>query len=212
MRLRVVLAGLALGIAPLTGAAAQQDFPQTLYWGSGLIDIPVAWASPLSGDFALNYSAKRFRAVPGMTNVTYSDRMNSQFTLSGSALGRLEGGVAFYSSNPEYGFFLRGVLVTEEDLNLRGGALKWFPALAVGVRNLGKYSHVDRFGLGYEILPRTERIRTRDIRPIRFTSVSIPRQRSTSSPRRVWSSTNSTAWASVSRSGEGTDCSATMAG
>ena len=153
MRLRVVLAGLALGIAPLTGAAAQQDFPQTLYWGSGLIDIPVAWASPLSGDFALNYSAKRFRAVPGMTNVTYSDRMNSQFTLSGSALGRLEGGVAFYSSNPEYGFFLRGVLVTEEDLNLRGGALKWFPALAVGVRNLGKYSHVDRFGLGYEILP-----------------------------------------------------------
>ena len=50
MRGRVVLAGLALGIAPLAGAAAQQDFPQTLYWGSGLIDIPVAWVSPLSGD------------------------------------------------------------------------------------------------------------------------------------------------------------------
>jgi len=153
MQVRVVLAALALGVPPLTGAVAQPDFPQTLYWGSGLIDIPVAWASPLSGDFALNYSAKRFRAGPGVTSSGYSDRMNSQFTLSGAALGRLEGGVAFYSSNPEYGFFLRGVLVTEEDLNLRGGALKWFPAVAVGVRNLGKYSHIDRFGAGYEILP-----------------------------------------------------------
>src|SRR5690349_6714894 len=103
MQGRVLLAGLALGIAPLTGAAAQQDFPQTLYWGSALIDIPVAWASPLSGDFALNYSAKRFRADAGATNSNYSDRMNSQLTLSGSAFGRLEGGVAFYSSNPEYG-------------------------------------------------------------------------------------------------------------
>ena len=109
MKARVVLAGLALGIAPLSGAAAQQDFPQMLYWGSGLIDIPVAWASPLTGDFSLNYAAKRFRADPGMTNVTFSDRTNSQFTLSAAALGRLEGGVAFYSSNPEYGFFLRGV-------------------------------------------------------------------------------------------------------
>jgi len=153
MKARVVLAGLALGIAPLSGAAAQQDFPQTLYWGSGLIDIPVAWASPLTGDFSLNYAAKRFRADPGMTNVTFSDRTNSQLTLSAAALGRLEGGVAFYSSNPEYGFFLRGVLVTEEDLNMRGGAFRWLPAVAVGVRNLGKYSHIDRFGLGYQVLP-----------------------------------------------------------
>jgi hypothetical protein len=155
MQVRGVLAGLALGIAPLTAAAAQQDYPQTLYWGSGLIDIPVAWVSPLGGDFALNYSAKRFRVDPVVTKINYDDRMNSQFTLSGAALGRLEGGVAFYSSNPEYGFFIRGVLVSEEDLKLRGGALEWFPALAVGMRNLGKYSHIDRFGVGYALLPPT---------------------------------------------------------
>jgi hypothetical protein len=155
MQVRGVLAGLALGIAPLTTAAAQQDYPQTLYWGSGLIDIPVAWVSPLGGDFALNYSAKRFRVDPVVTKINYDDRMNSQFTLSGAALGRLEGGVAFYSSNPEYGFFIRGVLVSEEDLKLRGGALEWFPALAVGMRNLGKYSHIDRFGVGYALLPPT---------------------------------------------------------
>ena len=155
MQLRAMLGALALGIVPLTAAAAQQDYPQTLYWGSGLIDIPVAWVSPLNGDFALNYSAKRFRVDPVTTKINYNDRMNSQLTLSAAALGRLEGGVAFFSSNPEYGFFVRGVLVSEEDLNLRGGALKWFPALAVGMRNLGKYSHIDRFGIGYSLLPPT---------------------------------------------------------
>ena len=64
MQVRAMLGGLALGIAPLHATVAQQDYPQTLYWGSGLIDIPVAWVSPISGDFALNYSAKRFRVDP----------------------------------------------------------------------------------------------------------------------------------------------------
>jgi hypothetical protein len=155
MQVRDVLVGMALGIVPCTTAAAQQDFPQTLYWGSGLIDIPVAWASPLSGDFALNYSGKRFRTDPVASQINYSDRLNSQFTISGAALGRLEGGVAFYSSNPEYGFFVRGVLVTENDLNMRGGWVKWLPAVAVGARNLGKYNHIDRFGIGYALLPPT---------------------------------------------------------
>ena len=155
MQVRGVLVAMALGIVPCTTAAAQQDFPQTLYWGSGLIDIPVAWASPLSGDFALNYSGKRFRTDPVTAKINYSDRLNSQFTMSASALGRLEGGVAFYSSNPEYGFFVRGVLVTEDDLNMRGGWVRWLPAVAVGARNLGKYSHIDRFGIGYALMPPT---------------------------------------------------------
>ena len=155
MQVRGALVGMALGIVPCMTAAAQQDYPQTLYWGSGLIDIPVAWASPLTGDFALNYSGKRFRTDPVTAKINYNDRLNSQFTMSASALGRLEGGVAFYSSNPEYGFFVRGVLVTEDDLNMRGGWLRWLPAVAVGARNLGKYSHIDRFGIGYALMPPT---------------------------------------------------------
>jgi len=151
---RVVVAALALGSAPGV-ARAQQEFPQTLYWGSGLIDIPVAWVPPLTGDFALGYSGKRFRADPVATKLDYNDRLNSQLTLSTALFGRLEGGVAFFSSNPEYGFFVRGVLVRQEDLEPRGGALKWFPAVAVGARNLGKYSHIDRFGIGYSLLPPT---------------------------------------------------------
>jgi hypothetical protein len=155
MRVRGALVAMALGIVPVVSAVAQQDFPQTLYWGSGLIDIPVAWAPPLTGDFALNYSGKRFRTDPVTAKINYNDRLNSQFTMSAAALGRLEGGVAFYSSNPEYGFFVRGLLVTEDDLNMRGGWLKWLPAVAVGARNLGKYNHIDRFGIGYALMPPT---------------------------------------------------------
>jgi hypothetical protein len=146
---------VALGAAPFATATAQQEFPQTLYWGSGLIDIPVAWALPLSGDFAMGYSGKRFRSDPATAKIDYNDGLNSQFTFSTALFARLEGGVAFYSSNPEYGFFVRGVLVREEDLLARGGALAWFPAVAVGARNLGKYSHIDRFGVGYQLLPPT---------------------------------------------------------
>jgi hypothetical protein len=152
---RAVRAGVALGAMPWAVAVSQQEFPQTLYWGSGLIDIPVAWAPPLTGDFSIGYSGKRFRVDPISTKLNYNDRMNSQLTLSAAAFGRLEGGVAFYSSNPEYGFFVRGVLVTEADLAARGGVLRWLPAIAVGARNLGKYSHIDRFGIGYRLLPPT---------------------------------------------------------
>jgi len=153
--IRTVTCGAALGFAPLATVAAQQEFPQTLYWGSGLIDIPVAWALPLTGDFALGYSGKRFRTDPVTMKLNYDDRLNSQFTFTTALFGRVEGGVAFFSSNPEYGFFVRGVLVREEDLAARGGALAWFPAVAVGARNLGKYSHIDRFGVGYQLLPPT---------------------------------------------------------
>lgn len=153
-RARMAAVATALGIGP-AAAAAQQEFPQTLYWGSGLIDIPVAWASPISGDFAFGYSGKRFRLDPIATKLDYSDRMNSQLTFSTGLFGRLEGGVAFFSSNPEYGFFVRGVLLREEDVATRGGLLQWLPAIAVGARNLGKYSHVDRFGIGYQLLPST---------------------------------------------------------
>jgi hypothetical protein len=150
----VAAAAIALGVAS-SSANAQQEFPQSLYWGSGLIDVPVAWASPITGDFAISYSGKRFRLDPIATKLNYSDRLNSQFTASASLFGRLEGGVAFFSSNPEYGFFVRGVLVREEDLAARGGMLSWLPAVAVGARNLGKYSHIDRFGMGYRLLPPT---------------------------------------------------------
>ena len=155
---RVIVAITAAALlVPITAAEGQQTFPQTLYWGSGLIDIPVAWVSPLTGDFALNYSGKFFEeGDPVEQKINYDDQINSQLTFSISAFGRVEVGVAAMSSNPEIGFFGRGLLLREEDYANQGGWSRWLiPSLAVGVRNLGTYEHVDRFGTGYQLFPPT---------------------------------------------------------
>ena len=149
---RVALVALALGLA--TPVSGQSSFPQTLYWGAGLIDIPVAWVAPLSGDFAISYSAKRFEpGDPVVTGVNYNDATNSQLTTSVSMWGRVEAGVAFYTANPEYGFFGQVLLLNEDAMRLREGATRWLPGLAIGVRNVGPYEKIDRFGAGYELIP-----------------------------------------------------------
>jgi uncharacterized coiled-coil protein SlyX len=148
------------GAAALTlgaGAANAQatEYPQTLYWGAGLVDIPVAWVAPLSGDFALNYSGKSFTKDPVGQQINYSNTLNSQLTFSISLWGRAELGVAAYSSNPEEGFFGRALLLREDDFAERGGFVsRWLiPSIAVGARNVGPYSKIDRFGIGYQLNP-----------------------------------------------------------
>jgi hypothetical protein len=149
---RVALIALALGLA--TPVSGQSSFPQTLYWGAGLIDIPVAWVAPLSGDFAINYSNKLFQpGDPVVTGINYNDRTNSQLTASVSMFGRVEAGVAFYTANPEYGFFGQVLVLNEDAMRLRDGAARWLPGLAVGVRNVGPYEKIDRFGAGYQLIP-----------------------------------------------------------
>ena len=153
IRRRVVtVATVGLG-ALASPAASQQTYPQTLYWGAGLVDIPVAWVAPLNGDFALNYSAKTFeKGDQTITKINYNDQLNSQLTFSVSVFGRAELGVAFYSSNPEYGFFAQGLVLNEEDYRGRSGG--WFiPSLAFGFRGIGPYEQIDRFGIGYSLLP-----------------------------------------------------------
>jgi hypothetical protein len=137
-------------------AGAQDEFPQTLYWGSGLVDIPVAWVSPLTGDFALNYTGKSFKDDPTRTKINYSNTINSNLAFSIAFGGRLEAGVAAMSSNPEQAFFARGLVIDENQFRERGGAARWLiPSFAVGVRNVGPYSKIDRFGTGYNLLPPT---------------------------------------------------------
>ena len=144
----------ALGALGVAGTAnAQQSYPQTLYWGSGLIDIPVAWVAPLTGDMAINYGAKSFRRDPVRTQINYSGTVNSQLEMSLALFGRLDLGYAAYSSNPEYGGYARAVLLKDTDAPISGFARWLVPSLAVGVRNVGSYKHIDRFGIGYELLP-----------------------------------------------------------
>lgn len=144
----------ALAAVSLAGSAnAQQSYPQTLYWGSGLIDIPVAWVSPITGDFAINYGGKNFRRDPDALKINYSGTVNSQLEMSMAFFGRVDLGYAAYSSNPEYGGYGRAVLLKDTDVPLTGFAHWLVPSLAVGVRNVGSYKHIDRFGIGYELLP-----------------------------------------------------------
>ena len=148
----LLLAGLTTG-ARLLGAQQGQVYPQTLYWGSGLIDIPVAWVAPVSGDFAINYGGKSLQPDPNEPKINWSDRVNSQFVLSLSGWGRVDLGYAAFSSNPEYGFFWRALALREEDWGQSRWASWLGPSVAVGMRNIGKYGHIDRFGIGYVMLP-----------------------------------------------------------
>src|SRR5687768_3382188 len=152
-RLRVAAAVVALVAAAPAGA--QQEYPATLYWGTGLIDIPTAWVAPLTGDFFINYSGKRFEPDPTKTKINYSNSLNSQLVFALSGWGRVEAGYAAFSSNPEWGFFGKAMLLREDDYRDRVGAIRWMPSFAVGIRNVGPYKHIDRFGIGYELLEPT---------------------------------------------------------
>src|SRR4051794_20334022 len=156
IRYAVAVATLLAGVlapASVVGAQQNQVYPQTLYWGSGLVDIPVAWVAPVSGDFAINYAGKQVQRDPNEPKINYSNKVNSQLTMSLAAFGRVDLGYAAFSSNPEFGFFGRALLLREEDFG-QSNLARWLaPSVAVGMRNIGSYSHIDRFSIGYVMLP-----------------------------------------------------------
>jgi hypothetical protein len=135
-----------LGVSLITGVLhAQEEFGQTRYWGSGLIDVPVAWVQPVSGDFSFTYSGSSYQTDSRIP--LYNSSLNSKLSLNAALFGRAELGVSMYSTNPEQGFYGQLVVLREQDT--KGGSLAFLPSLAVGVRNVGPYSRIDRFGLGY---------------------------------------------------------------
>ncbi len=148
-----LIAALAMSVA--LPVRAQQSYPQTLYWGSGLVDIPVAWVSPVSGDFTLGMSGKTIEGSRFTSGIDFGRGLNANAAVSLSLLGRAELGLAFYSDNPEWGFFGRALLLDEEKFRGREGIAGWVPSIAVGLRNVGPYSKIDRFGLGYRMVPGT---------------------------------------------------------
>src|SRR5215208_5573691 len=148
IRKTTIAATLTATVAALVAAraaGAQDEFPMTLYWDTGLIDIPAAWVAPISGDFTLNYSGKRFTTDPNDQKLDYSKNLNSQLTFSLAFAGRVELGVAAFSSNPEEGLFAKGLLIREADFRERGGFARWVvPSIAIGVRNVGRYESINR--------------------------------------------------------------------
>lgn len=144
---------VALSLGVVGVARAQTTYPQTLYWGSGLVDVPVAWVSPISGDFALGFSGKTLKGSRVSSGFSFGDGLNTNSALSFSFLGRAEVGFALFSDNPEWGFFGRALLLDEEDFRGKAGIAGWIPSVAVGLRNVGPYSRIDRFSLGYRLAP-----------------------------------------------------------
>lgn len=134
---------VVMGLASV--AHAQEEFGQTRFWGSGLIDIPVAWVEPVTGDFSLNYSGSSYQTSSQIPQ--YNSSLNSKLSLNTSLFSRLQLGVSLFSTNPEQAFY--GQLVALKETDTKGGPLAFLPSLAIGVRNVGPYSRIDRFGLGY---------------------------------------------------------------
>ncbi|MDQ2930082.1 MAG: YjbH domain-containing protein [Gemmatimonadota bacterium] len=154
VRIALLLALPAAVVLP--GAAkAQETYPQTMYWGAGLIDIPVAYVSPVTGDFALNFSGKTFHGAKASPGFAVLDGLNTNGSISFSFFGRLETGISIYSDNPEWGLFAQGLLLNEENFRPKSGLVRWVPSVAVGMRNIGPYDHIDRFTIGYDLYPGT---------------------------------------------------------
>jgi len=138
-----------LAIAVTTPAArAQEEFPQTLRWGSGLINIPVAFVPPVSGDFGLSLSMAQYRMPTAAPDS--GPRVHDQGAFSVALFGRVELGVSAYSTDPEQGFFWQGLLLDQDDFH--HGLWNLLPSVAIGMRNIGPYTHIDRYGLGYNLV------------------------------------------------------------
>ncbi len=127
--------------------AAQKHDPyhSTLYFGTGLINTPVAWVSPNSLDAWISAAGKHLPFYAEGQDAGFATAINTNIAMDVHFAGRVSAGVSAYSQNPEYGFF-------GQVLALRDGEFSPFlPSVAFGVRNIGKYSHEDRFMVGHDI-------------------------------------------------------------
>ena len=148
------VARLAGGIAALFVAAApagaqpgqqQQDpYPATLQFGTGLINIPVAWVSPVSGDLWVQTSGKTITSFPDQDAIGLATKFNTNLSFDTHWMNRFSVGVSAYSQNPEWGFFGQALL-------LRDDPAGFMPGLAVGARNVGPYDCEERLLIGHDI-------------------------------------------------------------
>src|SRR5687768_13725469 len=140
------LVAIAASLAGVPSARAQEGvdpYPATLHFGTGLINTPVAWISPASGDGWFNISGKRIQYY-GPEKASFATQFNTNVALDTHWAGRFSIGISAYSQNPEWGFFGQALL-------LRNNQVGFLPGIAVGVRNVGKYKHEDRFLIGHDI-------------------------------------------------------------
>ena len=126
-------------------AVQRPPYPATLQFGTGLINIPVAWVSPRNADMWLNTSGKTIEHYPDEDAMNWATKWNTNIAIDTHWLGRFSVGAAAYSQNPEWGFFGQVMLLREEQFQ------GFVPSIAVGFRNLGPYDHSDRLLIAHDI-------------------------------------------------------------
>ncbi|MGH7717425.1 MAG: hypothetical protein ACREON_01090 [Gemmatimonadaceae bacterium] len=121
----------------------REPYPATLMFGTGLINIPVAWISPNNADVWLNTSAK---LITGSENadLPFGQEWNTNASIETHWLNRFSVGASVYNNNVDWGVFGQVLLLRDNEVSV-------LPAVAVGVRNLGHYPHEDRFLIGHDI-------------------------------------------------------------
>jgi hypothetical protein len=138
----------------LASAVSAQDaptvqrtpYPATIQFGTGLINIPVAWVSPRNADMWLNTSGKTIEHYVNADAMNWATRWNTNIAIDTHWLGRFSVGAAAYSQNPEWGFFGQVLLLREQDFQ------GYVPSIAIGVRNIGPYEHSDRLLIAHDIV------------------------------------------------------------
>ena len=137
---------LAATVFGAARAEAQQQDPYhaTLYFGTGLVNTPVAWVSPRSYDAFFNISGKNLPSFPDPGKQSFASLWNTNVALDVHLFGRVSVGAVAYSQNPDIGFFAQGLLLKDQ-------ANSPIPGIAVGVRNLGGGKHQDRFFIAHDI-------------------------------------------------------------
>jgi hypothetical protein len=139
----ITLGAMLIALRPLP--AQQQDlYPATLQFGTGLIDIPVAWVSPNSGDLWVQSSAKRIPYGSGDASLNLASTWNTNLSIDTHWARRVSIGVSVYSQNPEVAFFGQALLVREQPDRA-------WPSVSIGFRNLGTLTHEDRFLIGHDV-------------------------------------------------------------
>ena len=144
--LAVMLAGTTGARAQLSsaGANAPPPYPVTLRYGTGMVDIPVAWISPTSGDIWIGASGTNIPACSSPCDLNTAEKWNTNLTIETHWIQRFSLGFSLYSNNPEWGFYGQFLALTEKEGSNR-------PAIAIGFRNLGSYTHEDRLLIGHDV-------------------------------------------------------------
>jgi hypothetical protein len=146
-RLSGAIAALFVAAAPVGAQPGQQQqdpYPATLQFGTGLINIPVAWVSPVSGDVWVQTSGKTIPSFPDQDKIGLATRFNTNISMDTHWMNRFSVGVSAYSQNPEWGFFGQVLL-------LRDDPLGFLPGVALGARNVGPYDCEERLLIGHDI-------------------------------------------------------------